>query len=176
MKHSTNTPQHVLQEKNLASRSHSCMTDHLSDFHSLTLQGKDLGTSTVLRIDQAEKKFVFEGVASKPVPSLLRNFSAPVKMTVLSCASLVCYIAARFSMGFGHLLECGVLCCMMTCTLSCCGSLVQLAKNCEYISLHSFGMYICPSACCLEPSVCQDMADINHKRQINQHSTAQCMI
>mmetsp|Transcript_7416 Transcript_7416/g.21902 ORF Transcript_7416/g.21902 Transcript_7416/m.21902 type:complete len:899 (-) Transcript_7416:562-3258(-) len=48
----------------------------------LRLQGKDLGTSTVLRIDEAEKTFVFEGVASKPVPSLLRNFSAPVKMTV----------------------------------------------------------------------------------------------
>jgi len=42
-----------------------------------------LGTSTVLRVEQAEKEFVFEDVYAKPVPSLLRNFSAPVKMTVL---------------------------------------------------------------------------------------------
>lgn len=52
-------------------------------------EGKDLGTSTVLRVDAAEKRFVFEGVLAKPVPSLLRNFSAPVKMEVLpTCSSL----------------------------------------------------------------------------------------
>lgn len=51
----------------------------------VNLQGssEDLGTSTVLRVDDAEKRFVFEGVTAKPVPSLLRNFSAPVKMEVL---------------------------------------------------------------------------------------------
>ena len=48
-------------------------------------ESKDLGTSTVLRVDAAEKRFVFEGVTAKPVPSLLRNFSAPVKMEVLAC-------------------------------------------------------------------------------------------
>jgi aminopeptidase N len=51
----------------------------------LRLQGgeQDLGTSTVLRVDAAEKRFVFEGVTAQPVPSLLRNFSAPVKMEVI---------------------------------------------------------------------------------------------
>jgi len=36
----------------------------------------------VLRVDQEEQEFVFTDVASEPVPSLLRDFSAPVKMEV----------------------------------------------------------------------------------------------
>ena len=49
------------------------------------LQGSSasLGTSTVLRVEKAEEQFVFEDVHARPVASLLRNFSAPVKMTVL---------------------------------------------------------------------------------------------
>lgn len=38
--------------------------------------------STVLRVDQEQQQFVFTDVASEPVPSLLRDFSAPVKMEV----------------------------------------------------------------------------------------------
>lgn len=38
--------------------------------------------STVLRVDQEQQEFVFTDVASEPVPSLLRDFSAPVKMEV----------------------------------------------------------------------------------------------
>lgn len=34
----------------------------------------------VLELDQAEQHFVFEGIADTPVPSLLRGFSAPVKV------------------------------------------------------------------------------------------------
>ena len=37
-------------------------------------------TSRVLVIDQARQSFVFEGVAERPVPSLLRGFSAPVRL------------------------------------------------------------------------------------------------
>lgn len=37
----------------------------------------------VLRIEEEEQQFVFEGVAAKPVPSLLRGFSAPVKLDVV---------------------------------------------------------------------------------------------
>jgi aminopeptidase N len=50
----------------------------------LRLQGSDadLGTTTVLRCDAATNTFVFTGVTARPVPSLLRDFSAPVKMTV----------------------------------------------------------------------------------------------
>ncbi len=36
--------------------------------------------SNVLNLTQAKQSFVFEGVTEKPVPSLLREFSAPVKL------------------------------------------------------------------------------------------------
>ena len=45
--------------------------------------GKDCGTSTVLMLDVAEKAFTFVDVPEEPVCSLLRGFSAPVKMTVV---------------------------------------------------------------------------------------------
>lgn len=35
----------------------------------------------VLDVQAEEQKFVFEGLASKPIPSLLRGFSAPVKLS-----------------------------------------------------------------------------------------------
>ncbi|MEE4218040.1 MAG: aminopeptidase N [Xanthomonadales bacterium] len=38
------------------------------------------GSSALLILDQAQKSFVFEGVRECPVPSLLRDFSAPVKL------------------------------------------------------------------------------------------------
>eukprot|EP00884_Botryococcus_braunii_P010598 jgi/Botrbrau1/1953/Bobra.0005s0045.1 len=50
----------------------------------LRLQGEDkeLGTTTVLLLREPEQSFVFTEVEEEPVPSLLRGFSAPVKMTV----------------------------------------------------------------------------------------------
>lgn len=55
---------------------------------SLRLRGtdggvQDLGTETVLRFKDATQEFIFEGIDGRPVPSLLRGFSAPVKMTVV---------------------------------------------------------------------------------------------
>lgn len=47
---------------------------------NLLMDGKDLGTETVLRFDQAEQHFVFEQLDAAPVPSLLRGFSAPVRL------------------------------------------------------------------------------------------------
>ncbi len=50
---------------------------------SLRLEGEDpaLAEDTrVLILEQAEQRFVFEGVDAPPVPSLLRDFSAPVKV------------------------------------------------------------------------------------------------
>ncbi|MCH7342033.1 aminopeptidase N [Pelomonas sp. CA6] len=46
----------------------------------LQLQGEEApaGTERVLVLDQAEQRFVFVNVATEPVPSLLRGFSAPV--------------------------------------------------------------------------------------------------
>jgi aminopeptidase N len=47
----------------------------------ITMQGRALGTETVLEFGVAEQSFVFEGVREPPVLSLLRDFSAPVKLT-----------------------------------------------------------------------------------------------
>ncbi len=46
----------------------------------LQLEGESApaGAERVLVLDQAEQSFVFTGVATEPVPSLLRGFSAPV--------------------------------------------------------------------------------------------------
>ncbi len=38
------------------------------------------GTNRVLELTEAEQTFVFEGLSEEPVPSLLRGFSAPVKL------------------------------------------------------------------------------------------------
>lgn len=44
--------------------------------------GTDLGTETVLRVTEAVQEFTFEGITARPIPSLLRGFSAPVKMSI----------------------------------------------------------------------------------------------
>lgn len=41
------------------------------------------GTSATLRVTQEQQSFTFTEVASRPVPSLLRGFSAPVNMEVV---------------------------------------------------------------------------------------------
>ncbi|HBP23363.1 MAG TPA: aminopeptidase N [Planctomycetes bacterium] len=48
----------------------------------LQLEGEDAaaGTSRVLQLTEAEQTFTFQQVPSKPVPSLLRDFSAPVRL------------------------------------------------------------------------------------------------
>src|SRR5690606_487318 len=48
----------------------------------LRLQGEAAaqGSSRVLSVTEAEQTFTFEGIAEKPLPSLLRGFSAPVKL------------------------------------------------------------------------------------------------
>jgi aminopeptidase N len=44
----------------------------------LILDGHAAGTTAVLELTRPRQRFVFTGVAEEPVPSLLRNFSAPV--------------------------------------------------------------------------------------------------
>ncbi|USR41353.1 aminopeptidase N [Ectopseudomonas hydrolytica] len=48
----------------------------------LRLQGESAaqGASRVLSVTEAEQTFTFEDIAGKPLPSLLRGFSAPVKL------------------------------------------------------------------------------------------------
>ena len=45
---------------------------------ALTIDGRQRGTTAVLELTEAEQTFVFTGVGEKPVPSILRDFSAPV--------------------------------------------------------------------------------------------------
>ena len=49
---------------------------------ALRLQGEDaaVGTTRVLAVDQPEQTFTFVDVPERPLPSLLRGFSAPVKL------------------------------------------------------------------------------------------------
>jgi aminopeptidase N len=43
--------------------------------------GDDLVETRVLELTQPTQEFIFENIGVKPVPSILRNFSAPVKLT-----------------------------------------------------------------------------------------------
>ncbi len=47
----------------------------------LVVDGQNAGDEIVLELDDATRTFVFSGLTTKPVPSLLRGFSAPVKLT-----------------------------------------------------------------------------------------------
>ncbi|EPC01384.1 aminopeptidase N [Litchfieldella anticariensis FP35 = DSM 16096] len=46
----------------------------------MTLDGETLGKDAVIHLREEEQNFVFTGIAEAPVPSLLRGFSAPVKL------------------------------------------------------------------------------------------------
>lgn len=50
--------------------------------YALQLSGEESpsGISRLLVLDESEQSFTFENIPSKPVPSLLREFSAPVKL------------------------------------------------------------------------------------------------
>jgi aminopeptidase N len=48
---------------------------------SLSVDGADAGDETVLVLDEERRTVTFEGVPAGAVPSLLRGFSAPVKLT-----------------------------------------------------------------------------------------------
>ena len=47
----------------------------------LSDEAESRGNETVLAVTEAEQVFVFTGLSEEPLPSLLRGFSAPVKMT-----------------------------------------------------------------------------------------------
>lgn len=49
----------------------------------LDSQGRDIpGTQKLLQVTETEQVFEFSGITDEPVPSILRNFSAPVKLVV----------------------------------------------------------------------------------------------
>ncbi|PHK94793.1 aminopeptidase N [Pseudoroseomonas rhizosphaerae] len=51
-------------------------------------EGAEVAEPRLLLLEEAEQDFVFEGLAAKPVPSLLRGFSAPVKLSGLTLEQL----------------------------------------------------------------------------------------
>ncbi|CDF85180.1 Aminopeptidase N [Pseudomonas knackmussii B13] len=59
------------------------LLDKLGNPLPLRLQGEEHahGSNRVLQVTEAEQSFTFVGLAEKPLPSLLRGFSAPVKLS-----------------------------------------------------------------------------------------------
>ena len=76
------TQSNPTREGSLRAPMHIPLRIGLLDVHGnalpLNIGRADADGSHVLDVTQAQQQFVFEGIASKPTPSLLRGFSAPV--------------------------------------------------------------------------------------------------
>ncbi|WP_295483604.1 aminopeptidase N [uncultured Pseudomonas sp.] len=79
----------------------------------LDAQGNDLplqvlgeaqptGTHRVLAVTEAEQTFTFQGIAAKPLPSLLRGFSAPVKLSFPYDRDQLMFLMQHDSDGFNR--------------------------------------------------------------------------
>ena len=70
----------------------------------LRLQGESgaVTGSRVLRVTEAHQSFSFEGLAQKPVPSLLRGFSAPVKLSFPYDRDQLLFLMRHDSDGFNR--------------------------------------------------------------------------
>ncbi|PCI74949.1 MAG: aminopeptidase N [SAR86 cluster bacterium] len=71
----------------------------------LRLHGEDAATSEtdrVLSLTEGEQQFVFEGVESEPIPSLLRGFSAPVRLRYDYSRADLLFLMVNDSDGFNR--------------------------------------------------------------------------
>ncbi|WP_275546246.1 aminopeptidase N [Pseudomonas sp. Marseille-Q0931] len=70
----------------------------------LRLQGESAaqGTSRVLSVTEAEQTFTFGGIVEKPLPSLLRGFSAPVKLSFPYSRDQLMFLMQHDSDGFNR--------------------------------------------------------------------------
>ncbi|MCQ4162527.1 aminopeptidase N [Roseomonas sp. GC11] len=59
-----------------------------TELHGTELHGTELPGAGLLLLEEARQDFVFEDVPARPVPSLLRGFSAPVRLSGLSLEQL----------------------------------------------------------------------------------------
>ncbi len=59
-------------------------------------------TTQILELTESEQSFVFEGLAEKPVPSLLRGFSAPVKFSYPYTQAQLMFLMAHDTDGFAR--------------------------------------------------------------------------
>ena len=71
---------------------------------TLRLQDEDapVGATRVLAVDQAEQTFTFVDVAEQPLPSLLRGFSAPVKLEFPYSRDQLMFLMQHDSDGFNR--------------------------------------------------------------------------
>jgi len=60
------------------------------------------GSSRVLSVTEAEQTFTFEGITAKPLPSLLRGFSAPVKLSFPYDRDQLMFLMQHDSDGFNR--------------------------------------------------------------------------
>ncbi len=65
------------------------------------IKGHD-GYSRVLELRESEQVFVLSGVASKPVPSVARYFSAPVKLNIDYSLEELAFLSRHDSDGFNR--------------------------------------------------------------------------
>ncbi|MGQ7247789.1 aminopeptidase N [Halomonas sp. V046] len=68
----------------------------------LTLDGEDLGRDAVIHLREDEQEFLFTDVEEAPVPSLLRGFSAPVKLSFPYSREDLAFLMAHDSDGFNR--------------------------------------------------------------------------
>ncbi|WP_420005802.1 aminopeptidase N [Arenibacterium sp. LLYu02] len=61
----------------------------------LNPNGDEVVPTTVLEMTEAEQSFTFEGLSAKPIPSILRDFSAPVILTRDSSAAERAFLLAH---------------------------------------------------------------------------------
>ena len=69
---------------------------------TLTLKGEKLGKDAVIHLRDDEQTFVFTDVAEAPVPSLLREFSAPVKLHYPYSREDLAFLLTHDSDGFNR--------------------------------------------------------------------------
>ncbi|MGO2243379.1 MAG: aminopeptidase N [Halomonas sp.] len=69
---------------------------------TLTLNGKKLGKDAVIHLHDDEQTFIFTDVAEAPVPSLLREFSAPVKLHYPYSREDLAFLLTHDSDGFNR--------------------------------------------------------------------------
>ena len=64
--------------------------------------GDDLMPTKVLDLKKKKQEFTFDNIGSKPVPSILRNFSAPVKLTTDLTEEDLAFLMVHDSDGFNR--------------------------------------------------------------------------
>jgi len=69
---------------------------------TLTMSGEKLGKDAVIHLTEDEQTFVFTDVAEAPVPSLLRDFSAPVKLHFPYSREDLAFLLTHDSDGFNR--------------------------------------------------------------------------